>query len=457
MTETHEHRGHDHPHGHGHAHDHDAHGGVGVAGGPERLIVEELDPAGKSLADALKVSFRVLGCIIVVLLAAYLASGIFTVKTDERAVITRLGRVHGQVLKAGLKFSWPFPIDRAVIVNVHEQEVTIKSFRYYVSPMSEDRDYTQVVPMSGSLRPGYDGALITADGGLMHVRWNCQYVIPGDDDQAVLDYVTRLGGLEPDRKKVLEPAQRAVIDAVDNASIRVAAKTDLEAIRRNDPLFTQDVLTQAQKLLDDLKSGIRIRSLQCVEHVPPLQVRDAFGAVTTAEQDRSRMESVAEKNAVATTFKAAGPNWQPLIQAITQYSHALRDKDDAAGDAAYKKIDTLLLEDATGGDARQIIENARSQARQTVARARALADRFRQLLPLYLANPALTIQWEWMQAKQDILSRLACIKQYAPMTGKGMNLYVNYDPGLIKRLKEAEAKQLETNLEKQKQDELKKH
>jgi hypothetical protein len=43
------------------------------------------------------------------------------------------------------------------------------------------------------------------------------------------------------------------------------------------------------------------------------------------------------------------------------------------------------------------------------------------------------------------------------MTGKGMNLYVNYDPGLIKRLKEAEAKQLETNLEKQKQDELKKH
>ena len=441
---------------HDHHHDHDEHGVLGVVEAPERLIGEELDPAGKSLADALKVSFRVLGCIMVVLLAAYLASGVFAVKSDERAVISRLGRLQSQVLKPGLKFSWPFPVDRAIIVNVHEQETRINSFMYYMMSYMAGRDYSQIAAASNSLRPGLDGALMTADGGLMHVQWNCKYVIPADDDQAVLDYVTRLSGLEADRKAVLKPAERAVLDAVDNASIRVAAKVDLEVIRRNEPQFTQDVLTLAQKLLDDLKTGIRIRSLQCIAHVPPLQTRDAFNAVTQAEQARSATESNAEKEAVATKLKAAGPNWRPLIEAIGLYERALRDKDAPAADAAYRKIDTLLMDEATGGQARQIIEDAKGQARQTVARARALADRFGQLLPQYLANPALTIHWEWTQAKQEILSREACIKQYAPQTGKGLVLYLNYDPALIRRLKEAQAKKLEAELEAKKREEFNK-
>ena len=440
---------HDHDHDHDHGHDH-AEGGA--ARGPEKLVFEELDPAGKSLAEALKVSFRVLGFIMVVLLAAYLASGVFTVKSDERAVVTRLGRLQGQVLKAGLKFSWPFPIDRAIVVNVHEQELQINSFKYYTTPFMAGRDYAEIPIFSDKLRPGHDGALMTADGGLMHVVWNCKYAIPADDDQAVLDYVTRLGGLEIDRKRVLKPAERAVIDAVETASIRVAAKANLETIRRNEPLFTQDVLTQAQKMLDDLKCGVRVRSLQCIEHVPPLQTRDAFDAVTMAEQARSATESNAEKEAVALTLKAAGSNWKPLIEAIGQYERALRDKNDAAAQAAYQKIDTLLMDENTGGEARRKIEDARSQSRQSVARARALADRFRNMLPQYLANPALTVHWEWTQAKEDILSREACIKQYSPRTGKGFVLYLQYDPSLIKRLKEADARKLEADLEAKKRE-----
>ena len=438
-----------------------SHAPPGAVGTPERMIGEELDPAGRSLADALKVSFRVLGVIIVVLLAAYLASGVFTVKSDERAVVVRLGQLKGRtaerpgrLLRPGLHFGWPFPIDRVVVLPVHEQSLQIESFWYYVSPRQAGQEYSQMGIPSGGLRPGWDGALLTGDGGLMHVRWECKYTLPADEDEAILDYLTRLGGVPADRKAVLRPAEEAVTEAVETASIRVAAATELESIRRNEPRFTQDVQMLAQKRLDELGSGLRIRALQCVAHVPPLQTRAAFEEVTQAEQARSTMETNAQKQAATIKLEAAGQNWEPIMGAIGRYERAQREQDDQAEALAYQEIDRLLMDDTTGGQARRIIENARAESRQTVTRAQALADRFSRLLPRYLADPALTIHWEWTNTKRDILSRPGVIKQYAPKAGRGLVLYVQYDPQLLKRLREMESRKLEEQLEQAKQEQL---
>ncbi len=213
------------------------------------------------------------------------------------------------------------------------------------------------------------------------------------------------------------------------------------------------MLTLAQKLLNDLKSGIQIRSLQCVAHVPPLQTRAAFTEVTQAEQERSAMKSNAEKEATATKLQAAGENWKPLIDAIAVCDRTVRESDQQAAAAAYGQVDTLLLSEDTGGNARRIVEDAKSQARQTVSHARALASRYNDLLPKFLANPDLTIHWEWMATKQDILSRQACIKQYSTNPGMGFVLFLNYDPQLIKKLKEADARKLEDELNEKKKEE----
>ncbi len=180
-------------HRHDHHHDHDHGHGAAIPAGAN-LIVDELDPASKSLSEALRVSFRVLGSIMLILLVAYLASGIFTVKGDERAVVSRLGRLDSKVLTPGLHFSWPFPIDQVIILNVHEQDLKISSFMYDIPARWASKSYAEMPAATEGLRPGMDGALMTSDGGLMHVQWNCKYVIPAELPEQILNYITRIGG-----------------------------------------------------------------------------------------------------------------------------------------------------------------------------------------------------------------------------------------------------------------------
>jgi len=54
-----------------------------------------LDPANQSLADALRMSFRILKLLMLVLVVLYFLSGWFSVKPGENGVILRFGRVLG--------------------------------------------------------------------------------------------------------------------------------------------------------------------------------------------------------------------------------------------------------------------------------------------------------------------------------------------------------------------------
>ena len=53
------------------------------------------DPGNEALADALRVSFRLLRVVMVILLALYVVSGIFIVKQDEKAIVLVFGKVAG--------------------------------------------------------------------------------------------------------------------------------------------------------------------------------------------------------------------------------------------------------------------------------------------------------------------------------------------------------------------------
>ena len=81
---------HDHSsHGHDHHH-HDA---------PE-IPYEELDPAQRSLADALKVSFQLLKLAMIGLVIAYILTGLFWVKEQQQAIRLRFGRMVGEIGRA---------------------------------------------------------------------------------------------------------------------------------------------------------------------------------------------------------------------------------------------------------------------------------------------------------------------------------------------------------------------
>lgn len=104
----------------------------GGGGEPE---TEDLGAAGKSLADALRVSFVILKIIMIVLVIAVVGSGFQTIGPDEQGIVLRFGKVQivdsegGVVLGPGLKWVFPFPIDELVKIPVERRvNLPINSF-----------------------------------------------------------------------------------------------------------------------------------------------------------------------------------------------------------------------------------------------------------------------------------------------------------------------------------------
>ena len=61
--------------------------------GSDAALREAMDPANQSLADALRLSFRVLQFVILALLALFLVSGFQRVDDGESGVMLRFGRI----------------------------------------------------------------------------------------------------------------------------------------------------------------------------------------------------------------------------------------------------------------------------------------------------------------------------------------------------------------------------
>jgi modulator of FtsH protease HflK len=435
-----------HEHSHDRSHEHHAAGAAGDDLMREQMIGEELDPASRSLADALRASFRVLSVIMVALVAAYLFSGIFRVGPDEAAVVLRFGKLvgarqaqRGEVLKPGAHFSWPAPVDEVVRVSTKVQTLSIDTFWCFVAPGDVGRPIQFVRAGSEGLRPGYDGALMTGDSGLVHVKWTCLYQVAGADakdlDRAVLDYVSNVA----DVKAVLEAAVR-------DASIRVAATMSADEVVQGSSIFSGEVRRIAQGTLDQLGAGIRLQELK-YEQTPPLQTLEAFKAVAIASQQEANLVKQAEQEATKKKVASAGEHWADLAGAINEYEMALSEGNADQAQRRYEAINELLERQVPGstekyikGEARRVLNEAQTYRTAVVQKAQQAQDQFLKLLPAYLENHEFTVSRLWAQTMQDILSQPKVIKQY--LNGRAPYvLTVTIDPKIIRRLRELEAQE----------------
>src|SRR5687768_16420766 len=78
----------------------------------------------RALSDALRSSFAIVKILMVGLVILFFFSRIFTVPSQERAIILRLGKPVGtgeqQLLGPGLHWSFPSPIDEVVRIPIGE-------------------------------------------------------------------------------------------------------------------------------------------------------------------------------------------------------------------------------------------------------------------------------------------------------------------------------------------------
>lgn len=293
---------HDHDHGHGHSHDHGhdhEHGphthehapakAAAPAAEPESID----DPGTRALSEALRSSFAILKVVMVALVFVFLGSGIFTVPSQEKAIILRFGKPVGvgqdQLLGAGLHWSFPRPIDEVVRIPIGEVQEVQSTTGWYATTKEMEETNTEPPPMP-SLNPAIDGHTLTSDGNIIHARATLRYRI-ADPLHYVLNF---------------KNGAQVARNVLDNALIHTSGLFTVdEALRYNRTGFQEKVFSRVRELVEKENLGISVELVE-VQTIAPRQVGEAFKAVLQAELERRKDADDAHAYANSTLSSASG-------------------------------------------------------------------------------------------------------------------------------------------------------
>ena len=447
-------------HDHDHDHDHDPSGCCAHSHpqGPDSL--NDLDQAGQSLADALRVSFRLLTLIMILLVIAFLMTGLKTVAPNQVAIKKVFGRQTAEITNPGLIYNWPYPVGEIELIDTSEQSLKIDDFWMYESDSDKlQPELSKRTPASDSLRPGWDGVLLTGDRNLFHARLECTYSVR--QGALARSRVPRTHRPEAKAPPVDDIAE-AVRSAICSAAVRTAATWSADDINRDSTRFAAQVVGLAQNDLDALMdldaskgSAIRITKITVGAKSWPLHVLGAINRVVSARAGSEQTIQSARADALNTLNSVMDARYveqlvgdvlgrstgEPATQPaqagpLTERYDAAVKNDPKQAARLLEQIDAVLTRPDVGGEVSTIIQRAGSQASETVQKVNARAERFSRLLADYRSDPDFMIQRLWAQAREEILKNPSAEKIYLPVGHDRMVIYVSRDPRVINQINE---------------------
>jgi modulator of FtsH protease HflK len=281
----------------GHEHEHDA--------SPQPTVE---DPGAQALSEALRSSFNIVKLLMFVLLLAFIFSGIFTVRPNQVAIKLRFGKPVGvgneRLLKPGLHWAFPYPLDEIVYVPVGESHTITSTAGWFYQSPEEEAAGAEAQP-KGSLQPGVDGYTLTGDGDIIHVRATLNYHIT-DPISYVFDFAN-----------VTNLLQHVLDDALFHASARFTAD---DAIYRNKLAFQEAVLARVNDTIEKLKLGVVVEPRE-VRTSPPADVNKAFNDVLNAQQEGDIKIQEAQSYARGATNKAVGEAFVITRDGVTRSNY----------------------------------------------------------------------------------------------------------------------------------------
>jgi len=414
----------------GHDHDHEH---------PLTVIEEPLDPANQSLADALRLSFRVLKLVMFLLIVAFLLSGIFMVDQKEVVVVTRFGRPVGDPRKPGLNFAWPYPIDALIKVPTSLQTQRVDAFWLKLSEKDRTRNLSEVQARGRGLEPGVDGALITGDRALMHLLLNVEYQVndqvrlrgnrkePGEQISDVMLFVENVGNPEKLLKSVIQ-----------NAAVAEAGRTNADVLWKDPMRVASAVRVRAQAALDDMKTGIVLEKVVAEQSYYPLQARDEFLSVSEAENRKREAINTAESERTKRLVGMAGEAWEELARQIERLDQPIDEAERARTIARIGEI----LDTQAKGEAGGKIQIARKDRERVLDETIAEVAGFNAYLDEYRRSPDLVRKQLQARMLNDLYADPDVVKWYMPAGQKQIIFTLSKDP--------EEIRQAERNLLKKK-------
>lgn len=235
-------------------------------------------------------------------LLLWLLSSIYIVRTDQQAVVTRLGAVSDSRVLPGIHLSLPWPIDTVTRLKVRQQQ------RLVVGGELPDTVTGRAQPLQSQF--------LTGDQNIISMRVVVQYSV----------------GVPVDYLFSNQDVARSVGAAVETALAHRLASRNVDAVLTTEKQsIQQEVVIAAQKILNDYRSGVLLSTVNMESAVPPPEAADAFRDVASARADSSRIVSEAQGYANDVIPKARGQAQQLLEEA---QAYRERKINEAQGDAS---------------------------------------------------------------------------------------------------------------------------
>jgi len=209
----------------------------------------------------LKFSKGLFGIILVLVIALYLASGIFVVAPDEQGVVRRFGKFV-RIESPGLNYHLPYPIETVVtpaVTQVKRVEIGFRTISF--GPPARYRE----MPV--------EALMLTGDENIVSADAIVQYKIK--------DPVSYLFNIILPEETVKNAAEAALRQVIGERKIDEALTVGKYEIQEETKKLLQD-------LLDSYKAGIFIVAVQLQDVNPPKEVQEAFKDVASAKEDKSK-------------------------------------------------------------------------------------------------------------------------------------------------------------------------
>jgi len=225
------------------------------------------------------------------LLAAYLATGLYSVQSDESAVSFVFGRALGRDELPGMHWNPPWPFGRVVV------EKTATNFTMPIG--------YRLIERAGE--PDISDSWLTGDTNVITGRLDIQYSIRSLTQFALAH--------EQPRELVRRAGERALSRFLVSEGVDAAITTKRAELQ-------EFVRKTVQELLDAEGVGIQVQAVSVQELAPPLagQVRSAFQEVQNASADRERAIAEARAYEAQVLAEAQGDAQRRLSEAnATRY------------------------------------------------------------------------------------------------------------------------------------------
>ena len=251
----------------------------------------------------------ILGGVGVLLVGYGVMSSFYKVNPGEHAIVLTMGRYIGEpITEEGLKFNWPFGIDRVTKVNVAKLRPAVFGF-----------DETTGRPRTLAHRE--TSQIVTGDLNIASVEWSTQYRVG-----KAYEYLFKVRSAVDTFRDMNEAVMREVVGDRTINEVLTVGRTEIQ----------QEVKERLQALADQYELGINLTQVILKDVNPPESVKQSWNDVNRAQQEKSSMKNKAEAEKNAIIPKARGEAVRTIEDAN---GYAIERVNNAQGDAdLFKKV-----------------------------------------------------------------------------------------------------------------------